>query len=232
MALPSISTPEFTTKIPSTGQEVKYRPFLVKEEKILLMALEGSDQREITNAILKLLDSCILDDVDTNKLSTFDVEHLFLKLRGKSVGEVVELNIGHNKVEGCDHKTKVNIPLDDIKVNGNIGDGKIMITDTIGVKLTYPTVAHAGIENLGTADGLFKLITTCIEYIFDEEEVYSDFTPKEIEEWIGQLNQGQFQKITDFFQNMPKLSYTLEWTCEKCGEKDEMTLEGLQTFFT
>lgn len=232
MALPSISTPEFTTRIPSTGQEVRYRPFLVKEEKILLMALEGNDQKEITKSILNLLSSCILDDIDTNKLATFDVEHLFLKLRGKSVGEVVELNIGHVSVEGCEHKTKVNVPLDDIKVQGDISDGKVMINDTVGLKLSYPTVAHAGIENLNSADGLFKLITTCIEYIFDEDEVYSDFTPQEIEDWIGQLNQGQFQKITDFFQNMPKLSYTLEWTCEKCGEKDKIELEGLQTFFT
>jgi hypothetical protein len=233
MALPSISTPEFITKIPSTGQSVKYRPFLVKEEKILLMALEGSDEKEISSAILKLLESCILDDVDVNELATFDIEFLFLKLRGKSVGEMIELTVGHPNPENeCQHRSTVQVNIDDINVKGEISDGKIMITDTVGVKLNYPTMEFTKIKNINSAEGMFEVISKSIEYIFDEEEVYNDFTNAEINDWLGTLNQGQFKKITDFFEDMPKLSHTIEWTCPACNEKDSMELEGMQTFFT
>jgi hypothetical protein len=231
MALPSISTPEFKTKIPSTGQEISYRPFLVKEEKILLMALEGKDQGEITRSIINLLNSCILDDIDVNSLATFDVEFLFLKLRGKSVGEVIELSMGHTEEGECNHRTKVSVNIDSIQVIGELSDGKIMITDTVGVKLKYPTIALSQIKNLDSTEGMFTLIGKSIEYIFDDTEVYSDFTPKEINEWLDTLNQAQFQKITEFFQDMPKLQHKIEWECEKCGEADSMTLEGLQSFF-
>jgi hypothetical protein len=230
MALPSIATPEFITTIPSTGQEIRYRPFLVKEEKVLLMALEGKDQKEITNAIVRLLNSCVLDEVDVGKLATFDIEYLFLQLRGKSVGEVVELTLSHTDSE-CKHRTKYNVNLDDIKVRGDIKDGKVMITDTIGVKMKYPTIIGATKINSEKSSGIFELITSCIEYIFDEENVYADFTPKEIDDWLGQLNQNQFKKIAEFFEGMPTLRYDLKWKCEKCGEEDEIALEGLQSFF-
>ena len=231
MALPSISTPEFQTRIPSSGQEITYRPFLVKEEKILLMALEGGDQREITRSIIKLLRNCILtEDVDAEKLSTFDVEFLFLKLRGKSVGEVIELKIGHTESE-CTHTTDISVNLDAIEVQGEVSDGKIMLTDQVGVKLAYPTIDSTLGVDTDSADSMFDMITDCIEYIYDQEEVYSDFTKEELQNWVDQLNQSQFKKITDFFQDMPKLSHKVEWTCEKCGEKDSILLEGLQSFF-
>ena len=230
MALPSIATPEFITTIPSTGQEIRYRPFLVKEEKILLMALEGKDQKEITNAIVRLLDSCILDEVDVSKLATFDIEYLFIQLRGKSVGEVVELTLSHTESE-CKHRTKYNINLDEIKVQGDIKDGKVMITDEIGVKMRYPTIVGASGVSLDNTNGVFELISGCIEFIFDQENVYADFTPKEMEDWLGHLNQSQFKKISDFFEGMPSLKYNLKWKCESCGEEDELQLEGLQSFF-
>lgn len=230
MALPSIATPEFITTIPSTGQEIRYRPFLVKEEKILLMALEGKDQKEITNAIVRLLDSCILDEVDVSKLATFDIEYLFIQLRGKSVGEVVELTLSHTESE-CKHRTKYNINLDEIKVQGDIKDGKVMITDEIGVKMRYPTIIGASGVSVDNTNGVFELIAGCIEFIFDSENVYSDFTPKEMDEWLGHLSQSQFKKISDFFEGMPSLKYNLKWKCESCGEEDEILLEGLQSFF-
>lgn len=230
MGLPSIATPQFSTKIPSTGQEIEYRPFLVKEEKILLMALEGGDQKEIARATQNIIESCVITDIDVNKLATFDVEHLFLKLRGKSVGELVELKIGHSDGE-CEHKTEVQINLDDIEVTGDMSDGKIMLDDDIGVKMRYPGIADVSQLDEQNTEAMFDVINNCIEYVYDKDNVYNDFSKKEIKDWTETLSQKQFEKITEFFQNIPKLSYKVEWTCSKCGEKDSITLEGLQSFF-
>lgn len=233
MALPSISTPTFTTKIPSSGDEIQYRPFLVKEEKILLMALEGGDQKEISTAILKLLDECIITEIYTEKLSTFDVEYLFLKLRGKSVGEVIKVTVGH--LEGdCKHKTEASISIEDIQVSGEIQDGKVMVTDSVGVKLRYPSlkdVMNVNGENPDT-EAMFDLITDCVEYVYDAENIYNDFTHKEMKEWVESLSQEQFKKISNFFEDLPKLSHEIAWSCSECGKKDSMVLEGLQAFFT
>ena len=230
MGLPSIATPQFSTTIPSTGQEVEYRPFLVKEEKILLMALEGGNQKEISKATQNIIKSCVITDIDVNKLATFDVEFLFLKLRGKSVGEVIDLKIGHNDGE-CEHKTEVNINLDEITVVGDIGDGKIMIDKDVGVKMRYPGLTDIGELEEQNTEAMFDVINSCIEYVYDKDNVYNDFSKKEIKEWTEGLSQKQFEKLTEFFQNIPKLSYDVEWTCSKCGEKDSITLEGLQSFF-
>lgn len=230
MALPSISTPEFVTNIPSTGEKIKFRPFLVKEEKVLLMALEGNDQEEITRAILNILDSCILDDVDVGKLSTFDVEFLFLNLRGKSVGEVIEVKLGH--IEGdCKALTDASIPIDAIGIVNEISDGKIMLTEDVGVKMRYPTVQDVAKLDMRNSDDTFGLIAQCIEYIYDKENVYNEFTQQEIIDWVGNLNQAQFKNIASFFEEMPKLSYDLKWKCDACGESETRTIEGLQGFF-
>lgn len=232
MALPSISTPEFQTVIPSTGETIAYRPFLVKEEKILLMAMEGGDAREMSNAMLNILKGCILSDIDISKLATFDVEYLFLTLRSKSVGEVMTLNVKHTTETECQHITEIKVNIDDINVQGDINDGKIMLTDTVGIKLRYPQMSDLDAVSTADSESLFKMIRRCIEYIFDKEDVYSDFTEKELEEWMDGLNQAQFGSITKFFEDAPKLSHTIEWTCQQCGEKDIIKLEGLQSFFT
>lgn len=230
MALPSISTPEFVTNIPSTGEKIKFRPFLVKEEKVLLMALEGNDQEEITRAILNILDSCILDDVDVGKLSTFDVEFLFLNLRGKSVGEVIEVKLGHTEGD-CKALTDASIPIDAIGIVNEISDGKIMLTEDVGVKMRYPTVQDVAKLDMRNSDDTFGLIAQCIEYIYDKENVYNEFTQQEIIDWVGNLNQAQFKNIASFFEEMPKLSYDLKWKCDACGESETRTIEGLQGFF-
>lgn len=230
MALPSISTPEFSTHIPSTGEKIKYRPFLVKEEKILLIALEGNDQQEITTAILNILNSCILSEVDVSKLSTFDVEFLFLNLRGKSVGEVIEVKMGHAEGD-CKNLTDALIKIDDIDIVNEISDGKIMLTDNVGVKMRYPTVQDVAKLDIKNSDDTFSLIAQCVEYIFDEQNVYSEFTQEEIIDWVGNLNQLQFRNISSFFEEMPKLSYELKWKCDACGENETRTIEGLQGFF-
>jgi len=230
MALPSIATPEFSTNIPSTGEKIVFRPFLVKEEKILLMALEGNDQQEITTAILNILNSCILSEVDVSKLSTFDVEFLFLNLRGKSVGEVIEVKMGHTDGE-CKALTDASIKIDDIGIVNEISDGKIMLTDDVGVKMRYPTVQDVAKLDMKNSDDTFGLIAQCVEFIFDQENVYNEFTQEEIIDWVGNLNQTQFKNIALFFEGMPKLSYELKWKCDACGESETRTIEGLQGFF-
>lgn len=228
MALPSISTPEFKTQIPSTGEQIRYRPFLVKEEKILLIAMEGGDQNEITEAVMKILDNCIIGDVDIKNLATFDIEYLFLKLRGKSVGEVITLQVMHPENEECKHATEVQVNIDTIDVKGTIAEGKIMLTDDVGVKMKYPSMNTV----LDGTDDTFEVIANCIDFIFDQDNVYNEFSDKELMDWIESLNQAQFKKISDFFEGMPKLSTEIEWTCSKCGREDSIKLEGLQSFFT
>ena len=232
MALPVLASPEFMTEIPSTKQKIKFRPFLVKEEKILYMALEGNDEKEIQNAIVTILSNCIIDeDVDVLRLTTFDIEFLFLQLRGKSVGEKVELLMSHSEGK-CEHKTQVEINLDDIKIVGEISDGKIMLDDSIGVKMRYPYMHD--VEKLSGDDtmSLFNSLAPLIEFVYDKENVYNDFSHDEMVTWLEQLSQSQFKVLTDFLSNMPKLSHEVKWKCSKCGETDSMVLEGLQSFFT
>ena len=234
MSLPQLVSPEFTTEIPSTKQKIKFRPFLVKEEKILLMASEGNDPAEMQRAVKSILSNCILTKINVSNLATFDLEYLFLKLRGKSVGEEIELLMKHSSKSECKHQTTVKMNLDDIKIVGKVSDGKIMLDDKIGVKLKYPTFDEVAkmSENQSNTEIIYKTMAMLIEYVYTEEEVYNDFTDEEMEEWITKLNQKQFAKITDFLANMPKLSQKVEWTCSKCGEKDTVVLEGLQDFFT
>jgi hypothetical protein len=231
MPLPSISLPTFKAVIPSTGKEISYRPFLVKEEKILLMALEGKDKKEIRIAIEEILKSCILDEVEVGKLPTFDIEYLFLMLRAKSVGEVVTFKLGHGEGSECKHKTEIAVDLNEIEVQGKISDGKIMITDKIGVVMHYPTISITELIDGGVTH-TFNIIADCIDVVFDENEVYEDFTTDEIIDWLGNLDKHQFSKITDFFADIPKLKHKIEWICEKCGEKDSVEIEGLYNFFT
>jgi hypothetical protein len=230
MALPTMSVPTFKTKIPSTGKQVTYRPFLVKEEKILLMALEGGDMDEISEATKTILENCILDEIDVEKLATFDVEYLFLQLRSKSISEVIELVVGHTKESECTHRTEVSFNIDDIKVKGIKKNRNIQITDSIGIKVRYPSMQD--VQKLkGTEDAVFKVIASCIEVVYDSDNVYDEFSQQEIEEWLDGLSQVQFKKVSDFFSDTPKLSYDVKWKCPQCGEEDEFKLEGLQSFF-
>lgn len=230
MALPNINQQTFELEIPSTDEKIKYRPFLVKEEKVLLMAMEGKDQNEIKVAINKILEACIDEDVNVSELSTFDIEYLFLNLRARSVGEVVTFKLGHSKGK-CKHKTEVALNLTDVKVKGEVLDGTVMLDDKIGVKMHYPRMST--FDKLGnTTENLIEAIADCIDYVFDESDVYEDFTNEELIEWIGNLNKAQYTKINEFFNSTPKLSHDIEWVCEKCGKKDSVTLEGLYSFFT
>jgi hypothetical protein len=229
MALPSIALPSFKMTIPSTGQEVEYRPFLVKEEKILLIALEGKDKGEITQAIYKILEACIEDKVDFKKLPTFDIEYMFLMLRSKSVGEEITFTMSHAEDDECRHRTEVKLNINDVKVDGDILDGTLMLTDTIGIQMHYPTIE--AVEQLDNNEAVLSVIASCIDLVFDEDDVYDDFTHAELIEWLGNLNASQFEEINKFFSNTPKLKHTIEWTCSECGKKDKVEIEGLYNFF-
>jgi hypothetical protein len=230
MGLPNLSVPEFKTTLPSTNKTVTYRPFLVKEEKILLIALEGGTKEEVLSAVMRILGNCVLDeDFDINKISTFDVEHLFLQIRGKSVGELLRFRVMHKEGE-CKSKTDIEIKIDDIKPNKKVGDGIVLLEDKLGIKFRYPSINEVAFSKDKT-ENVLELILGCVEYVFDEREVYKDFTKAELSSWFEKLNKAQWSKVKEFFSTIPKLSCKVDWTCKSCGKHDQVTFEGLQSFF-
>ena len=235
MALPKIATPEFETVIPSTKETITFRPFLVKEEKILYMALEGGETNEIYGSVKKILENCILSDCDIKKLSAFDVEYLFLQLRGKSVGEVISLKLKHQQEDSaCEHAEEIEIDIDNVKMKEDPKHNKIVqLDENLGIQFRYPSMADVvkiGNEK-SNMKATFNMIATCVDTVFDADNVYDDFTKEEITEFIENLSKGQFEKASVFFQTMPKLQHDLEWTCSECGKKEKVKLEGLQSFF-
>lgn len=237
MALPQINVPQFECTLPSTGEPILFRPFLVGEEKILLIALEGQDEREIANAIMNILKSCIIapTNLSIEKLPTFDIEYLFLKLRAKSAGEVIEMSVGHPDSNLCDHKTKINLNIDNIEVDTSAkSEPKIMLTDNIGIVLKYPSMRNTLIRADNDFDNALLTISSCVDTIFEinPEVMHNDLDQNEVNNWLMTLNQEQFQKIVNFFDNMPKLSTEISWKCSNCGKTDSLKIQGLQNFFS
>ena len=236
MALPKISTPTYELTVPSTGKNIRYRPFLVKEEKILIIAMESQSEKQITQAVTDVLSNCILTKgVEVNNLSTFDIEFLFLNIRGKSVGETVDVMIT------CpdDDKTKVpvQVNLDDIKVITNEDHTRdIPLDGNLTMRMKYPAMGEF-VKNNFNADmqvnDTFDLVISCIEQVFSEEESWaaSDCTKKELNEFLEQLDSNQFKKIEQFFETMPKLSHTIKVTNPKTKVVNNIVLEGLNAFF-
>ena len=237
MPLPKIATPTYELVIPSTKKKIKYRPFLVKEEKVLIVAMESEDTKQIASAVKDVIKSCIITrGVKVEQLSTFDIEYLFLNIRGKSVGEEVEVLIT------CpdDGTTKVPtlIDLDSIQIQYDDDHSRdIKLDDQLTLRMRYPSmnefiqnnfvVADAGVEDT------FGIIMSCIEQIYNEEESWSaaDCTEKELKEFIEQLNSKQFKEIETFFATMPKLSHTIVVKNPNTGVDNEIILEGLASFF-
>ena len=235
MPLPQITTPEFTTTLPSTGERLSFRPFLVKEEKILLMAQEGKDKQEIQTAILNILEECIKTPLTVHDLPLFDIEWLFLQLRAKSVGEVIDLKIKHIENKECNYPNPVEVNLEEVKMKNDPNHNNIiMIDDSIGVTMRYPSLKLLGDKDPATTkmSDVFNIMCDCVLNVFDKDQVYNDFTPTELDKFIGDLDQKQLTKFMDFFQTMPKLQHTIKYKCEKCGEEVEHELNGLLDFFS
>ena len=240
MPLPKIATPTYELAIPSTGKKIKYRPFLVKEEKILILALESEDVKQITNAIKTILKDCISTrGVKVEDLSTFDIEYIFLNIRGKSVGESVDL------VVTCPDDEETTVPvkvyIDEIEVQTDPDRSRdIKLDDTLTLRMKYPTLSQfisnnfdfSGNDN-DSVEQSFEMIATCMDLVYNDEESWaaSDCTKKELTTWIETLNTKQFQEIEKFFTTMPKLSHTIKVTNPNTKVENEVTLEGLQNFF-
>ena len=238
MPLPKITTPTYELVLPSTGKPVKYRPFLVKEEKVLVIALESEDNNQITNAIKAVLKSCVLTrGVKVETLPTFDIEYLFLNIRGKSVGEQLEVNI----ICPDDGETQVpvSIDLDEIQIEKNEEHtNKIPLDKNLVMEMSYPSLDQFIKNNFdfndeNQMDQSFALIASCIDKIYSEDEVWAtaDCTKKEVNEFLESMNSSQFKEIEKFFETMPKLSHTLTVTNPKTKVESEVVLEGLASFF-
>ena len=238
MPLPKISTPIYELELPSTGETIQYRPFLVREEKLLVIALESEDTKQITTAIKTVIKNCILTkNIKVEALPTFDIEYLFLNIRGKSVGEELEVNI----ICPDDGETQVpmKINLDDIQVQKNEEhDKRIRLDDNIMMEMKYPSLEQFIKNNFdfndkNAMDQSFDLIGSCIDKIYTEDEVWStsDVTKKEITEFLESMNSSQFKDIEKFFETMPKLSHTINVKNPVTGVESEVVLEGLSSFF-
>ena len=238
MPLPKIATPTYELELPSTGKSIKYRPFLVKEEKVLVIALESEDTKQITNAIKAVLKNCVLTKgIKVETLPTFDIEYLFLNIRGKSVGEELEVNIV------CPDDGETNVPvfidLDSIQVEKDDDHtNQIKLDDDLMMEMKYPSLEQFIKNNFDFEEGnqmdqSFELIATCIDKIYNEDEVWAtaDFTKKEVKEFLESMNSSQFKEIEKFFESMPKLKHTIEITNPKTKVKSEVVLEGLASFF-
>ena len=238
MVLPRVDVPSYELTLPSTDKKVKYRPFLVKEEKLLVIALESEDTKQITTAIKTVIKNCILTkNVKVEALPTFDIEFLFLNIRGKSVGEELEVNI----ICPDDGETQVpvKIVLDDIKVQKNeTHEKKIKIDDSVMMEMKYPSLDqfiknNFDFEGGNAMDQSFDLIASCINKIYTADEVWStsDVTKKEVTEFLDSMNSSQFKDIEKFFETMPKLSHTIKVKNPKTEVESEVVLEGLASFF-
>ena len=238
MPLPKISTPTYELELPSSGQTVKYRPFLVKEEKVLVIALESEDNKQITNAIKAVLKSCIQTrGVKVEHLPTFDIEYLFLNIRGKSVGEELEVNVICPDDEETQVKSHIN--LDEIQIQKDEKHTKqIKLDENLMMEMKYPSLEqfiknNFDFDEKNQMDQSFELIATCIDKIYNEDEVWAtaDCTKKEVNDFLESMNSSQFKEIETFFETMPKLSHTIKVTNPKTKVESDVVLEGLASFF-
>jgi len=232
MALPKINTVLYDLELPSSGKQVEYRPFLVKEEKILLMALEGEDEKEMSKAIKQIITQCVLTEgFNVNKLAMVDLEYLFLNIRGKAVGDISTITFEHE----CGETINLDIDLSKVKVvkNKNYSD-LVKLTDDITIRLTPPSIDNViGAGDKNQIDMVLEIIRDSIVEIIQGEDVFSaqDHTREELEEFLNSLNSGQFKKVQDYYESLPKMKQDIEYTCKKCGKTEKETLEGLASFF-
>ena len=233
MALPKLETQVFELEQPSTGDKIKYRPFLVKEQKVLMLAQESEDVKEVNNALASLISSCTFEKIDPYSIPMFDIEFLFLRIRGKSVGEKVDLNV----LCTDDDKTRVKTTLNLSEVNVNMKEGHtniIDVTDKIKIVMRYPTLKDmVDMDGMQDINNVLLMMKKCVHEILDGEEVHSrvDMSESELEEFFESLSGQQFEKVTEFFDTMPKIAHAITVKNPKTKKENNIILEGLQSFF-
>ena len=233
MALPKIKHPTYSITIPSTKQQVNIRPFTVQEEKLLLMARQSEDQDDVVKSIKQIITNCVIEKIDVDKLSTFDIEYIFIKLRAKSVGELVDLEYQVPDSE-TNEVIKFKLNLDEIEVKFNPDHkNKFIIMNDVGVVMRYPTLNEIrAIESgNGSEQSVLNILIKCVESIFDQDSVYDDFTEEEVVEFINNLPLDAMQNMRTFFETMPTVEHTSK-VKNKAGQEIEVTLRGLNSFFT
>ena len=241
--LPKLDIPTYEVKLISTGKTVRFRPFLVKEQKLFLMAAESDDAKETVNVIRQVLKNCILDEIDVDGLPTFDLEYLFMHLRARSVEEVVDLKYKCNnnvkdeagEEKKCTGSVSFKLNLLEVEPTKNPDhSNKIQITENLGLCLKYPTFEMIQkYENLNEEEIMTKILVDCVDFIYDKDNVYyaKDTTKEELEEFIDNLQQKDLEKIKQFFDTMPELKKDVHFNCPKCGYEEDITIKGLQNFF-
>ncbi len=243
MALPKLDIPTYEINLISTGKPIRFRPFLVKEQKLFLMASESEDPKEVIRTIRQVLRNCILDEIDVDSLPTFDLEYVFMNLRARSVDEFVELKYKCNNFvktdtgeeNRCTGTVDIKINLLEIEPTKNPDHKKdIKITDKIGVSLRYPTFdMMQKYESLPEDDLMLQILVDCIEFIYDENQIYyaKDSTRKELEDFIDSLQQKDLEKFRDFFETLPEVKKDIHFKCGKCGYEEDIIVKGIQNFF-
>jgi len=236
MALPKLGYPTFELELPSTGKTIKYRPFLVKEEKVLLMALESKDEKQVISAVKDLIKNCVITRIKVDTLPSFDLEYLFLKIRGASIGENITLTV--TCLDDNETQVEANININDVEILKPEGhDKKIMFDDKTGLVMKYPSmkefVDREFLQKEMKTEDVYGFIADSIDQIFDDEEVYdsSTTTKKEFRTFVDNLTTKQFEKIQEFYTTCPKLSHTFKVVNPKTSKESSYTIEGLQSFF-
>ena len=236
MALPLLNVAKHDLKLPSSGEKIQYRPFLVKEEKVLLQAMEGEDEKEIIKALKQLITQCVdTKGFKVDDIAMVDLEYIFLRMRAKAVGEVSTVNFTHTPGK-CDGVIKVEIDLTKVEPTKNKNENDLVkITDEVQVRMVPPTVkALANLDSSKSQiDAAFGTIRDCITEIYFNEELFSvqDHTTKEVDDFINSLSSNQFSKLRDYFDNLPVLKHDIEYTCPKCNETETQTIQGVASFF-
>lgn len=242
--LPVIDVPVFTVNLLSVDKPVRFRCFTVKEEKLFLMAAESADPNSMMETTRQVLKNCVLDEIDIDAIPAFDIETLFMHVRARSVGEVVNLNYKCNNIVGetesgepkrCNHNVKIDVNL--LEINPTFGEGhdkKIEITPTIGIVLKYPNMkALEKAQNSSAAEAMTDLAVDCVDYIYDADQIYysKDVPREQMIEWFEKLQSKDLEKIRKFFDTLPKIKKDVHFHCNKCGYEEDITIEGLESFF-
>jgi hypothetical protein len=242
MALPKIDVPVYEIYLPLSKLKIKYRPFLVKEEKILLMAMESGEEKTVVDSLKQIINNCCLQEVDVDNLPLSEIEYFFLQLRSKSLGEMVKLqykcnnnvknDVGEEKK--CNNVMNFDVNVSDITLESEGHTNKIELTKKLGIVMKYPSISMAQNDNSeNEVERLMNIIHKCVDYVYDEDSIYpsKDISEQELKDFIEGLTQKQFEKIKTFFETMPKLKKKLNFKCNKCSHEEEILVEGIQNFF-